>query len=69
MGEKVNFLQETFENSQTGEQVPGVTIIVDGQFRKVLDILIARSPHYNSYADVLHDALFSGLEQIRRETK
>lgn len=69
MGEKVNFIQELFENGQTGEQVPGVTIIVDGQFRKVLDILIERNPHYNSYADVLHDALFTGLEQLRREIR
>lgn len=46
MGEKVNFMQEMFENGQTGEQVPGVTVIVDGQFRQVLDILIERNPQY-----------------------
>lgn len=67
MGEKVNFMQEMFENGQTGEQVPGVTVIVDGQFRQVLDILIERNPQYKSYADILHDAMFTGLDQIRRE--
>ena len=33
----VTMLNEEFENDQTGEKVEGITIIVDGQFKQVLD--------------------------------
>ena len=39
----VTMLNEEFENDQTGEKVEGITIIVDGQFKQVLDIIKAKA--------------------------
>ena len=65
MNEKVNILQEDFENER-GERVPGITIIVDGQLRQIMDILIERNEQYQNYVDIVHTAFFAGIEQMMR---
>ena len=57
----VTMLNEEFENDQTGEKVEGITIIVDGQFKQVLDIIKAKSDSYQNYTEIIRDALFEGL--------
>ncbi|MDE1454326.1 hypothetical protein PVN32_19390 [Bacillus paralicheniformis] len=39
----VTMLNEEFVNDQTGEKVEGITIIIDGQFKQVLDIIKAKA--------------------------
>lgn len=36
----VTILNEEFENDKTGEKVQGITIIVDGKLKEVLDLLM-----------------------------
>ena len=36
----VTILNEEFENDKTGEKVQGLTIIVDGKLKQVMDIVI-----------------------------
>ncbi|MEQ8199697.1 MAG: hypothetical protein ABRQ27_17130 [Clostridiaceae bacterium] len=35
----VTMLSEEFENDKTGEKVEGITIIVDGKLKEVLDLI------------------------------
>ena len=67
--DKITMLNEEFENEQTGEKVPGVTVIIDGKLKQIMDILIARNEEYNSYTEIMRDALFNGLGQIMQNTK
>lgn len=67
--DKITMLNEEFENEQTGEKVPGITIIIDGKLKQIMDILIARNEEYNSYTEIMRDALFNGLGQIMQNTK
>lgn len=67
--DKITMLNEEFENEQTGEKVPGVTVIIDGKLKQIMDILIARNEEYNSYMEIMRDALFNGLGQIMQNTK
>lgn len=36
----VTILNEEFENDKTGEKVQGITIIVEGKLKEVLDLLM-----------------------------
>ncbi|MCY7753213.1 hypothetical protein MOF38_11225 [Bacillus haynesii] len=60
----VTMLNEEFENDQTGEKVEGITIIVDGQFKQVLDIIKAKSDSYENYTEIIRDALFEGVNSM-----
>ncbi|AAU24209.1 hypothetical protein ACG2QI_05825 [Bacillus sp. GM2] len=60
----VTMLNEEFENDQTGEKVEGITIIVDGQFKQVLDIIKAKSDSYQNYTEIIRDALFEGVNSM-----
>ena len=42
----VTILNEEFENDKTGEKVQGITIIVDGKLKEVLDLLMKNNPDY-----------------------
>lgn len=69
MSEKIVFMQDKFKNGKTGEEVPGVTIIVDGKFRQVLDILIRKSDTCENYVQIIKEALFAGIDQMLNEEK
>lgn len=68
MSEKITIMQETFKNGKTDEEVPGVTIIVDGKFRQVLDILNEKNGT-SGYVEIIQKALFAGLEQMMRSSR
>ena len=60
-------MSETFENEQTRENVEGITILLDGMLREVIDVILQRIPRYSSSVDVVQDALVKGLDLIRKE--
>ena len=57
----VTILNEEFENDKTGEKVQGITIIVDGKLKEVLDLLMKNNPSYKNYTEIVRDAFFSGV--------
>lgn len=66
---KLRLLNEKFVNGETGEEVEGITIMIDGQFKQVLDILIANSPDYSSYHEMIRDIIFAGTSQLMESIK
>ena len=51
----VTILNEEFENDKTGEKVQGITIIVDGKLKEVLDLLMKNNPDYKNYTEIVRD--------------
>lgn len=65
----VTILNEEFENDKTGEKVQGITIIVDGKLKEVLDLLMKNNPDYKNYTEIVRDAFFYGINSMIREHK
>lgn len=65
----VTILNEEFENDKTGEKVQGITIIVDGKFKEVVDLLMKNNPSYNNYTEIVRDAFFYGINSMIVECK
>ena len=65
----VTILNEEFENDKTGEKVKGITIIVDGKLKEVLDLLMKNNPDYKNYTEIVRDAFFDGINSMIREHK
>ncbi|NMO95002.1 hypothetical protein [Paenibacillus lemnae] len=61
---KVSILSEKFENEKTGEQVEGITIMIDGKLKDMLDIIIEKEEGYNNYTELMKDLIFSGINQF-----
>ncbi len=67
MDRKINIISENFENEKTGEQVEGVTIIVDGMLKQILEIIKKNDKkQYDNNVSIIGDALLKGLDEIRR---
>lgn len=68
---KVTFMNQEYENSETGEKVRGITVIIDGALKGVLDKLIAESPKEAdlNYTKLVQDALFRGINELIEEHK
>ncbi|TRW21018.1 hypothetical protein FL857_12280 [Criibacterium bergeronii] len=60
----ITMMSEEFENNKTGEKVEGITIIVDGKFKQVLDKIISKDGNYENYTEILKDAIFDGINNI-----
>ncbi len=61
---KITLLTEEFINDKTNEKVEGVTIIIDGKLKEVIDLLMLKNPKYNNYTEVVRDCIFEGLEKL-----
>jgi len=57
---KITLLNEEFENEKTGEKIQGITVIVDGKLKEVMDILITQN-RYDIYTEIVKEALFEGI--------
>ena len=57
---KVVMIKETFKNEETGELTPGVTIILDGNLREVLEIIMEKEG-YSDYPEALKEVIFEGF--------
>lgn len=60
----VTILNEEFENDITNEKVQGLTIIIDGKLKQVMDIIIEKNDDYKNYTELVRDALFDGINNM-----
>lgn len=65
----VTILNEEFENDKTGEKVQGITIIMDGKLKEVVDTLMNNNPDYKNYTEIVRDAFFKGINSMIIECK
>lgn len=65
----VTILSEEFENDKTGEIVQGITIILDGKLKEVVDLLMKNNPSYKNYSEIVRDAFFKGINSMIVEQK
>lgn len=65
MSEKnLSLLVAQYISKETGENVTGITIMIDGYLKKVMDIMITNEKMYETYAEIVRDSLFAGLKQL-----
>lgn len=64
---KVTIMSDTFENEKSGETVQGITIIIDGKLKQVMDVIINNNLKYSNYTEVVKEAFFKGLNAIVTE--
>lgn len=60
----LTMLIEKFQNSETGQDVDGITIIIDGKIKEMFDMIISRSKKYTNYSEILRDVIFMGINEI-----
>ena len=60
---KVVIFSEQYENEKSGEKIEGITILIDGGLKQMLDVIIQREKQNKNYAEVIRDLLFSGIEE------
>ncbi len=65
----VTILNEEFENDKTGEKVQGITIIMDGKLKEVVDTLMKNNTDYENYTEIVRDAFFKGINSMIMEYK
>ncbi|WP_297438624.1 hypothetical protein [uncultured Clostridium sp.] len=57
-------VSEEYQNNNTDEKVPGVGVVIDEKLRRLMDIIIESSPDYNTYNDLVKEALYQGLLKL-----
>jgi translation elongation factor P/translation initiation factor 5A len=63
---KIIILSESYQNEDTNELVQGLTIMIDGKLKQVMDVIISKDNRYDSYVEIVKDSLISGLDSIIR---
>lgn len=63
----MTLITEEFENDTTGKKVEGITVIVDGKLKEVMDLILLKNDNYANYTEVIKDALFKGINELIKE--
>ena len=69
MDNKMRIMSEEFENTNTGEKVTGVTVMIDGKLKQVFDVMIKKSGGEKSYLERLKEVLVMGIDEYIKRLK
>lgn len=69
MDNKVRIMAEEFENTDTGEKVTGITVMIDGKLKQVFDVMIKKSGGEKSYLEMLQEVLVMGIDEYIKRLK
>ena len=69
MDNKMRIMSEEFENTNTGENVTGVTVMIDGKLKQVFDVMIKKSGGEKSYLEMLQEVLVMGIDEYIKRLK
>ncbi|WP_098748608.1 hypothetical protein [Paenibacillus sp. EZ-K15] len=60
---KIVILNDKFKNEESGELTDGVTIIIDGQVKQILDIIISKE-EFENYTEAVKEIFFKGIHSF-----
>ena len=69
MDNKMRIMSEEFENTNTGEKVTGITVMIDGKLKQVFDVMIKKGGGEKSYLEMLQEVLVMGIDEYIRRLK
>lgn len=69
MDNKMRIMAEEFENTDTGEKVTGITVMIDGKLKQVFDAMIKKSGGDKSYLEMLQEVLVMGIDEYIKRLK
>ncbi len=69
MKSKITYAINMYKKGDSEDTFQGITIMVDGDFRKELDVLLAKLPQYANYVDIINDAVFKGMSIIEQQAE
>ena len=69
MDNKMRIMSEEFENTNTGEKVTGITVMIDGKLKQVFDVMIKKSGGEKSYLEMLQELLVMGIDEYIKRLK
>lgn len=65
----MRIMAEEFENTDTGEKVTGITVMIDGKLKQVFDAMIKKSDGEKSYLEMLQEVLVMGIDEYIKRLK
>jgi DNA-binding protein YbaB len=69
MDNKMRIMAEEFENTDTGEKVTGITVMIDGKLKQVFDAMIKKSDGEKNYLEMLQEVLVMGIDEYIKRLK
>ena len=69
MDNKMRIMSEEFENTNTGEKVTRITVMIDGKLKQVFDVMIKKSGGEKSYLEMLQEVLVMGIDEYIKRLK
>ena len=69
MDNKMRIMAEEFENTDTGEKVTGITVMIDGKLKQVFDAMIKKSDGEKSNIEMLQEVLVMGIDEYKKRLK
>lgn len=69
MDNKMRIMAEEFENTDTGEKVTGITVMIDGKLKQVFDAMIKKNDGEKSYLEMLQEVLVMGIDEYIKRLK
>ena len=69
MDNEMRIMSEEFENTNTGEKVTGITVMIESKLKQVFDVMIKKSGGEKSYLEMLQEVLVMGIDEYIKRLK
>lgn len=66
---KILIVEQVVKINDGRDNLPAVTAVVEGNFKNILEYIMANDKNYTKYAEVVSDALFLGIDAILHEIR
>ena len=66
---KILIVDQIVKINDGGENLPAVTAVVEGNFKNILEYIMANDKNYTKYAELVSDALFLVIDAILHDIR
>lgn len=67
MADQLTILTDDYTNKETGDEIEGLTVLMEGKIKELFDEVLENSSHYSDYSEVMRDVVINGINEVRKK--
>lgn len=64
MADQLTILTDDYTNKETGEEMEGLTVLMEGKVKELFDKILEDSNQYNDHTEIMRDVVIHGINEV-----
>ena len=67
MSDQLTILTDDYTNKETGDEIEGITVLMEGKMKELFDKILSESNQYKDYSEVMRDVVIYGVNEVLKK--